>query len=351
MKNVVYISLIFIFAACSNSDNSVYPPPSDPISEGTENPSHDEINIWYEYFANSWIEEVHEYDQNGEVRVREEVSYSKDGTFKDVITHSLGNVMVSIEGNYQVNSEGTNLIETFVDASGTNSLAFKIISHEEMKFVIASSDGSSHVYERIVESYNLKHNEIAEIQFSKNNDYVVLSYESSNSFIASVNKDGVIIAGVTTGYAYIKVITDKGNIWIKVINDSEQVDSNETSKFGLDYDFSIMLGATYEEMIGKWGTLTSDFENNYSYMTDNNEQLESVNVTMNTETNVIKYVTIFFRNSQSKEDILNYLESRFYYNREFGNRSIYIPAETLEESRYTVSYDKAMHSLIYMIRS
>ena len=194
------------------------------------------------------------------------------------------------------------------------------------------------------------HNETVEIQFCKNNDYVVQSYESSNSFIASVDENGVISAGVSTGYAYIKAITDKGNVWIRVINDSEQVDSDETGKFGLDYDYSIMLGATYDEMIGKWGTPTFESENNYSYMTNDNEQLESVNVTMDTEANVIKYVTIFFRDSQSKEDILIYLESKFYYSREFGNRRIYMPAETLEESKYTVSYDKAMHSLIYMIR-
>lgn len=238
------------------------------------------------------------------------------------------------EGTYEIRNNGTRMTETY-KFMGQNQFAdWKISDVKEFSFVMSSEQVAAHTYEKVVETYNLSLGQTQQISFPSNYPgYVVQSYKSKNDYIASVSADGLITSNGEKGTTYIKIVTDKGNAWVKVV-----VGDNYTD---LWYDYGLLLDSTYTQMRTLLG-ISDDYvaENNaYKYFTPIHDVINYFYVIINPTTQTVEQIVLYLKEGVPEADIISYMDARYYISSSSSISKLYTIMALENKNNISVAYN------------
>ena len=221
---------------------------------------------------------------------------------------------------------------------------------KDNSFMIRSSEVASHTYEKIVETYALTVGQTQQIAYqspllltmrmsiieseedgqSESESY----YTSKNKGIASVSNSGLITANGEKGTTYIKITTNDGNVWVKVIVGDDYAD--------LWYDYSELLNYNYAQMRNLMGEPDQiSTENNcYSYITSIHDVISYINVFINPITSIVEQVDMFLKEGVPSIQIISYMDARYYTLGETDGVKFYYTSPEYEDSRAIFAYAK-----------
>ncbi len=277
---------------------------------------------WYEYFANGpWYEESE----------NEEIRYTESGTFYDI--YCKPTIANETDGRFEIDATNMRMTTTYSFMGQTQFGDWKIKETDDFHFTISSDKVGSHTYEKIVEKYTMNVGGTQTIQFKNNNPtYTIKGYSSKNEYIASVSSDGIITAKGEKGSTYIKVLTDKGNVWVKVVVGEE--------KFDLWYDYSLLIGKSYSEMVSFMGGNPSlSTSEGYEYTMSLHSTVSIVDIFLDDNGKVVEVALLLKDGSQ--EAVRAYVTSKYYeFGDELNNYYLYQTGPTLDESKAVVEYAK-----------
>lgn len=218
MKKVLYfiaIAIVLGFTACSEDK-------CDHLTEISPEATISVVGNWYNEAAN------------------EESRYSANGTFYT----RYNNVLRSDEkeGQWEYDKANSKLSWRYIFMGQNQFDDWKVKNLTDFNLTISSNEKGEFIYEKIVETYKLEVGNTVNIKFAvEYPDYVVSSYVSTNPRLATVNSDGVITAEGEKGTTYIKVQTNQGNVWVKVIVGDDCQD--------LWFDYVGVISQDYSTMI------------------------------------------------------------------------------------------------------
>ena len=193
MKKILFLMLAaFALASCNDDCDHNY------SGSGGNPPTADIIGSWYEEEEN------------------EEMRFSSSGTWYDKYCNTKRSS--EAEGRYELSSDGRKLTYNYTFMGQTQFADWTVSNRDEMSFTITSDKVGAHVLEKIVETYNMTVGKTQQITFANDHpNYAVQSYKSNNERIASVSESGLITTNGEKGTAYIKIATNNGNAWVKVV--------------------------------------------------------------------------------------------------------------------------------------
>lgn len=315
-KFLFFISAAMLFIITSCSDDSC-----DHIKK-TEPPFWSPVGSWYEEAEN------------------EEMRFGENGTFYDKYCNIKRSA--ETEGRWEYDDENSKLTYNYTSMGQTQFVDWTVKNKKELSFTISSTDVATHNLEKIVETYKMEVGAVQEIQFSKKYPaYSVHSYVSNSQGIASVTNAGKIKAEGEKGTTYIKVTTDKGNVWVKVVVGDDCLD--------LWYDYSILLGNNYTQMCNIMGgvpdQVSVDYDS-YSYKPTNHDVVDYVNIFINPITNIAEQVDLHLKESVPSSQINSYMDAHYYKLGESGGIKFYHTSPTYEESRAIFAYDKSSNAIV-----
>lgn len=312
-KLLFFIATAIAFASCGSDD-------CDHMATNDTSSNNSIVGSWYEESEN------------------EEIRYHENGKFYDkycTIKRS-----GETEGTYEYNSNTNKLTWTYSFAGQTQMSDWTVNSLTDFSMTIYSSTVAEHKMEKIVESYTLNVGETASLQFSQvYPSYTVSSYTSLSPSIASVTNDGAITAEGEKGTAYIKISTNAGNVWAKVIVGDDCAD--------LWYDFPSLMGTSYSEIKNILGTPSTSGSDGYSYAFDistYHDIVGEIDIFLNTSTGKTEQIGLALKSSAPESQILSYLNSHYYKYSELGD-NYYLTGQTKESSRALVVYDKTNNAI------
>lgn len=273
----------------------------------------------------SWYEEVY----------NEEVRYDKNGTFYDRFSNVLR--CNEVEGLYEFDYKNKKLTYRSLFSGDNKVTDWTVVDFSEFGFVISSNIGRFNL-EKIVESYNLEVGESTTILFdSEYPSYAVQSYCTNNERLATVTSNGVITAVGEKGTTYIKLVTNQGNVWVKVVVGDDCED--------LWYDYVSMIGMDYEKMKKTLGLLGEPIngEDGYSFIYENptHDVVPVMLIKMNPSNGIINDVRLVLKEGVPESRILSYLDSRYYKFDESNDKNYYSTLSNKEDSKAIVIYDKS----------
>lgn len=310
-KLLIIFSTMMLLGLTSCSDDScdhiLPPPPPETLPVGS----------WYEEAEN------------------EEMRFSENGTFYDKYCNTKRSA--EIEGRWEYDKANKKLTYTYSFLGQTQfaDWTVKNINEDELGFTISSTKVADHNLEKIVETYKMEVGAVQEIQFAKlYPSFSVQSYVSNNPRLASVTNDGKITAEGEKGTTYIKVVTDKLTVWVKVVVGDDCLD--------LWYNYPSLMGANYNELKDILGIPSIAGEDGYSYgyiLDDFNDYIQEVDVFLNLNTGLVEEIGMCIKPSVPESEILTYLKSHYYDFEEIGPE-YYTTAPDIEKSVSVVQYDK-----------
>ena len=308
MKKLVFL-LLAAFAVASCNDDC------DHNWEGKTTPPPPEI-------VGSWYEE----EENEEMR------FSLSGTFYDKYCNTKR--AFETEGRYELSSDGRKLTYNYNFMGQTQFADWTISNRDELSFTITSTTVASHVLEKIVETYNLTVGQTQQISFSNDYpNYTVQSFTSRNERIASVSKSGLITANGEKGTTYIKVATNNGNAWVKVVVGEECLD--------LWYDYISLLGQSYTQVRTVLGNPhQNDGGQGYFYAMELHDVVQQVSLWLNPRTRNVETFNLILKEGVPSEVVLTYMESRYYKLREVGKSVQFLNNSTLDNSIAMIEYNQ-----------
>ena len=310
MKKTIYLLFATLFTlgllSCSDDecDHNITPPPPSVWSP---------VRLWYNEDYN------------------EEISYNKSGTFYDRYSNIERGGETEGKWYYDDSSKRLTYNYTFLGQNVQDDWIVSDIS--TYHFTISSINADGLHVDKIVETHQLAAGENKQLEFpSKEDGLKVYSYESRNTRIASVTQDGIVTATGEKGTTYIKMQTDMGNVWAKITIGEDRSE--------LWCDYSALLGESYsfmENYFKALGKPAVDDEGNYfGYYLAIHDYLESVNILIDEEKDMITNIQLFVKKGVPPMEIKNYIKSRYY---QFKDTEIYSSLPNLEESKAVVSYD------------
>ena len=298
--------------ACKDECNHVINP--DPVL------TPDVVGTWYE-------EEVNE-----------ETRFSESGTYYDKYCNTTR--AYETEGRYEVSADGRKLTCTYNFMGQTQFQDWTITNLDELALTITASNAGTHILEKVVEAYNLNVGQTQQIEFSSNYpSYRVQSYTAQNERIASVTADGLITANGEKGTTYIKIATDNGNAWVKVVVGDEYLD--------LWYDYVSLIGMNYTQLRATLGNPhQNDGDQGFFYATEYHDVLKQVSVWLNPRTRTVEVINLIVRDGVPHETVLSYLEARYYKNSQIGKVTRFTNFSTVESSQAIIEYDPDVRTVV-----
>lgn len=313
MKKVLYFIAIAIalgFTACSEDK-------CDHITEFSPEATISVVGNWYNEAAN------------------EECRYSADGTFYN----KYNNVQRSgeKEGRWEYDKANSKLSWRYVDMGQNQFTDWKVKNLTDFSMTIFSDKNGEFTYEKIVETYKLEVGNTANIKFAvEYPDYVVSSYVSTNPRLATVNSDGVITAEGEKGSAYIKIQTNQGNVWVKVVVGDDCKD--------LWYDYVSVIGQDYSSMISTLSVLGDPYngEDGYSFGFKHtvHDVVDITMVYLCPEDGLVEEIDLKLNESVPEVAVLAYMNSHYYSMAEDESKAIYSTLKDNDASKAIVAYDK-----------
>lgn len=279
-----------------------------------------------ESIVGSWYEEAE----------NEEMRFGENGTFYDKycnVTRSS-----ETEGHWEYDSKNNKLTYTYSFMGQSQFADWTVKDLKELSFTISSTTVADHKLEKIVETYQLEVGESTTILFSEAYpSYMVQSYKSKNERLASVTSDGVITAEGEKGTTYIKVSTDKGNVWVKVVVGDDCLD--------LWYDYVSVIGTNYNEMRNMLSRLGEPYNQGQDYafgfLHTMHDVVDIVKVYLNPSTRLTSEIQIVLKEGMADAEILSYMDSRYYKFAENNNNIYYSTLEDMKSSKAIVVYNRA----------
>lgn len=280
----------------------------------------------------SWYEEA----------MNEEFDVNEDGTFYDKYCNvERGG---ETEGRCMYDSSNKKLTQTYSFMGQTQFVDWKVTNLTDFGLTIYSEDHGQHIYEKIVETYQLKVGETAKIKFPEvYTGYGVLGYSSSNERLASVTPDGIIKAEGEKGTLYIKVTTNKCNVWVKVIVGDNCAD--------LWYDYVSLIGQDYKGMRKFLNTLGEPYSGDdgysYGFINTMHDYVDITKVFLCPEDGMVTQIQLLLQESVPEAEILSYMNSHYYKIGESGSYVFYSSVEDPELSKAIIAYDKSEKCVIF----
>lgn len=309
MKKNLFMLMLTVLALASCDDDCDHNVIIEPIT-----PKSWIVGTWYEEEEN------------------EEMRYSESGTFYDKYC----NVSRSgeTEGRYEINYETGRLTNTYNFMGQTQFSDWTIISHDEFSFTIKSETVAAHRQEKVVESYSMSVGNTQQIAFAQDRpDYKVQSYTSKNERIASVSESGLITANGEKGTTYIKIVTDNGNVWVKVVVGDECLD--------LWYDYISLIGQNYTQVKNVLGdSHQNDGDQGYFYAMELHDVVQQVSLWLNPRTRTVETFNLILKEGVPSEVVLTYMESRYYKLREIGKSVQFLNNSSLDNSIAMIEYNQ-----------
>ena len=314
MKKVLYFIAIAIslgFTACSEDK-------CDHITEFSPETTISVVGSWYNEAEN------------------EEDRYSADGTFYS----KYNNVERSgeTEGRWEYDKANSKLSWRYVSMGQNQFTDWKVKNLTDFSMTIFSDKTGEFTYGKIVETHKLEVGKTAYIKFAVDNpDYIVSSYVSTNPRLATVNSDGVITAEGEKGSAYIKIQTNQGNVWVKVVVGDDCKD--------LWYDYVGVIGQDYSTMISTLSVLGAPSytgEDGYSFGFKHtlHDIINTIYVFLCPEDGLVDEIQLVLNESVPEAAVLAYMNSHYYSIEEDESKAIYSTLMDKDASKAIVTYNK-----------
>lgn len=323
MKKVLYfiaIAIVLGFTACSEDK-------CDHITDFSPEATISVVGNWYNEAAN------------------EECRYSADGTFYN----KYNNVEISgeKEGRWEYDKANSKLSWRYVSMGQNQFNDWKVKNLTDFSLTISSNEKGEFTYEKIVETYKLEVGKTAYIKFAIDNpDNVVSSYVSSNPRLATVNSDGVITAEGEKGSAYIKIQTNQGNVWVKVVVGDDCQD--------LWYDYVSVIGQDYSSMISTLSSLgkpyTGDDGYSFGFKQTHHDVVDITKVYLCQEDGLVEEIQLVLKESVPEAAVLAYMNSHYYSMAEDESLVYYSTLKDKDASKAIVAYDKEK-KVVYFIET
>lgn len=290
MKKVFYVIVcLCLFTACSKCDcgGDCNGACGDNCECGcSDTPNYKELIVgaWYN-------EDYQEYDK-----------YMSSGNYYYEFPNTEGGFF-SGYGEYSIKG---NVLTSEVTLLGTPIVVRDVIEVlDEMKFVYQDEE-SGQIFNqvRVVEEYKLDVNERVLPELDVLAD--IKGYKSLHPETAVVNPKSGEIMGLFDGRAFIKVITDKGDVVVRV-----DVANNKGVAFP---DFSDGLGLTKADVLALYGEQNAyeDLEVvTYAYDSD---LVSLVMFLLDEESGVVSTIGMQLSENNSHENVLGYLKANFHEN-------------------------------------
>lgn len=309
MKKILFLMLAaFALASCNDDCDHNY-------SGGSGNPpTADIVGAWYEEEEN------------------EEMRFSSSGTWYDKYCNTKRSF--ETEGRYELSSDGRKLTYNYTFMGQTQFADWTVSNRDELSFTITSDKNGTHVLEKIVETYNMPVGKTQQISFANDhpND-VVQSYKSNNERIASVSENGLITTNGEKGTAYIKIATNNGNAWVKVVVGDECLD--------LWYDYISLIGQNYTQVRTILGNPhQNDGDQGYFYAMELHDVVQQVSLWLNPRTRTVETFNLILKEGVPSEVVLTYMESKYYKLREIGKSVQFLNNSTLDNSIAMIEYNQ-----------
>lgn len=308
--SLIILSISFAVACTEVCDHDIIPPPPPP-----ENPL---VGTWYEE------------DMNEELRLSP--SYTMYDKYCTIERSG------ETEGNYELDIENMRLTYRYEFMGQMQFADWKITDLTEISFTISSDMVGAHKLEKVVETFTLNVGESCSINyFDENLGYNLISMET-NSRIVSIDEDTQeITASGEKGTAYIKLNTDNGTAWAKVIVGDDCLD--------LWYDYVSFIGKDYKYMTSVLGAPSVNGEDGYSfgYSMLMHDLIAEVDIFMNTSTGLIEEIGLALINSSPAAQIQSYMNAHYYPTSEIGSGDTYTTSPSISESVAVVRYDKSQN--------
>lgn len=311
MKKVLYFIAIAIalgFTACSEDK-------CDHLTEFSPEATISVVGNWYNEAEN------------------EEDRYSADGTF--YIKYNNVQKSGETEGRWEYDKANSRLSWRYVYMGQNQFNDWKVKNLTDFYMTISSNENGEHAYEKIVETYKLEVGNTANINVD-NPDYVVSSYVSSNPRLATVNSDGVITAEGEKGTAYIKIQTNQGNVWVKVVVGDDCKD--------LWYDYVGVISQDYSTMISTLSSLgkpyTGDDGYSFGFKQTHHDVVDITKVYLCPEDGLVEEIQLVLKESVPEAEVLAYLNSHYYSMLEDESLVYYSTLKDKDASKAIVAYDK-----------
>ena len=262
----------------------------------------------------------------------EEMRFSSSGTWYDKYCNTTR--AFETEGRYEIDSEGRRLTYNYNFMGQAQFADWTITNQTELSFSITSEKVGTHVLEKVVETYNLSANKTQQITFTNDYpNYVVQSYTSKNERIASVSDNGLITTNGEKGTTYIKIATNDGNAWVKVVVGDECLD--------LWYDYISLIGQNYTQVRNVLGNPhQNDGDQGYFYAMELHDVVQQVSLWLNPRTRTVETFNLILKEGVPSEVVLTYMESRYYKLREIGKSVQFTNNSTLENSVAMIEYNQ-----------
>ena len=244
------------------------------------------------------------------------------------------------QGRYFMNSDRNRLTLDQTANGNRQVVDWTLTNVTEYTFTL-KSDIAILDYGKIVETYRMDKGDQRRVSFDNAN---ILNYESKNPNIATVSDEDIITATDEKGYTYIKVTTDKGNVWVKVI-----VNNEETNLWA---DYSFLIGKEYSDLKQTMGreTVTVSVNNGdiicYVYDIRLHNILDTCLVYIDNSTHVITSVVLDAKDGVPNDVILNYMNARYYKLSETNGQYFYLSSSTYEQSRVILDYVQSTNRIM-----
>lgn len=307
--SLIILSISFAVACTEVCDHDIMPPPP---------PDNPLVGTWYEE------------DMNEELRLSP--SYTMYDKYCTIERSG------ETEGNYELDIENMRLTYRYEFMGQMQFADWKITDLTEISFTISSDMVGAHKLEKVVETFTLNVGESCSINYlDENLGYNLISMET-NSRIVSIDEDTQeITASGEKGTAYIKLNTDNGTAWAKVIVGDDCLD--------LWYDYVSFIGKDYKYMTSVLGAPSINGEDGYSfgYSMLMHDLITEVDFFMNTSTGLIEEIGLELINASPAAQIQSYMNAHYYSTSELGTADTYTTSPSLSESIAIVKYNKSQN--------
>lgn len=317
LLSLIALAIVIGVSSCSDDSSEHFGNVNDAVS-----------------IVGSWYEE----DENEEIR------YVENGTLYD--RYANWTRCDETEGRWEYDGKNRKLTYTYPFMGQTQFVDWTVKNQTEMSLTLSSDKVADHKLEKIVESYNLIVGKTATIKFTDNYpDYTVRSYSSKNERICSVADDGTIKAEGEKGITYIKINTDKGNVWVKVT-----VGDNCSE---LWYDYVGLMGLDYSTMKKTLAVLGNPqaIEDGCTFAYGHGVQhsvISTTEVRLCPECGLVQAARLSLFESVPDVEVLSYMDSRYYNMKESDSTCFYSTSEKSDSSKAIVVYKKSEKSVLIL---
>lgn len=280
--------------------------------------------------------------------MNEEDSYSANGTF--YMKYSNVERSSEDEGRWEFDRANSRLTWTYSFMGQTQFGDWKVKQLSDLTLTISSDKNAEQTYGKIIKTYQLEVGKTATIDIaSEYPDYRVSSYTSMNPRIASVQNDGTITAVGEKGTTYVKIKTNQGEAWAKVIVGDNCVD--------LWFDYVSVINQDYTSMANTFKSLGTPLvpdegNDGYSFYFTHKTQdvLDQTNIFICQEDEKVTEIQLLLKPSVPEAKILSYMNSHYYKFAESGTLLYYSTIQDKDNSIAIVAYDKTK-KVVYFIEN